>query len=156
MMKYLFFTLFVSLSTLGYSQNELTEANAKIFIDVFFDGFHSGDTLKMKSVMMPNMMMQSAYLQSDGENKVRYSRGSDFLKVVAARPENQTWDERILGYQVVSDGNLAHVWTPYRFYVDGKFSHCGANSFTLVYTDESWKILNVIDSRRLGSCAEEK
>lgn len=106
--------------------------------------------------MMPNMMMQSAYLKSDGENEVRYSRGSDFLKVVASRPEGQVWKERLLGYEVVSDGNLAHVWTPYRFYVDEKFSHCGANSFTLVYTDESWKILNIIDSRRLGSCAEEE
>jgi len=155
-MKYLFFLFFIAHITTSYSQNELSEANAKIFIDVFFDGFHSGDTLKMKSVMMPNMMMQSAYLKSDGENEVRYSRGSDFLKVVASRPEGQVWKERLLGYEVVSDGNLAHVWTPYRFYVDEKFSHCGANSFTLVYTDESWKILNIIDSRRLGSCAEEE
>ncbi|OAB78827.1 nuclear transport factor 2 family protein [Cochleicola gelatinilyticus] len=155
-MKYLFFLIVTGISTLSFSQNELSEANAKLFIDVFFDGFHSGDTLKMKSVMMPNMMMQSAYVQSDGENKVRYSRGSDFLKVIAARPEGQVWDEQILGYEVLSDGNLAHVWTPYRFYVDGKFSHCGANSFTLVYTDESWKILNIIDSRRVGSCEKEE
>jgi len=155
-MKYLFFLIVTGISTLSFSQNELSEANAKLFIDVFFDGFHSGDTLKMKSVMMPNMMMQSAYVQSDGENKVRYSRGSDFFKVIAARPEGQVWDEQILGYEVLSDGNLAHVWTPYRFYVDGKFSHCGANSFTLVYTDESWKILNIIDSRRVGSCEKEE
>ena len=35
----------------------------------------------------------------------------EFLKAIAVRPADQVWEERLLGYQVQIDGNLAHVWT---------------------------------------------
>ena len=35
---------------------------------------------------------------------------------------------------------IATVWTPYDFWIDGKFSHCGIDAFDLVKTDEGWKI----------------
>jgi hypothetical protein len=30
------------------------------------------------------------------------------------------------------DGSMAHAWTPYEFYVNGKLSHKGVNAFTLL------------------------
>jgi hypothetical protein len=44
------------------------------------------------------------------------------------------------------------VWTPYRFIFNGKFSHCGVNSFTLVKLNGEWKINYVIDTRRKEKC----
>ena len=40
-------------------------------------------------------------------------------------------DERISFETIKIDGPLAIVWTPYNFYHNGKFSHCGVNSFQL-------------------------
>lgn len=119
------------------------------------DGYQVGDTLKMKSVMHSNMTMQRAYLSKEQENVLIYIKPADLLNYAATTGQNQEWEEKLTDYIVNSDGNLAHVWTPYEFYTGGKFSHCGANSFTLVYTDESWKILNFIDSVRIGSCHKE-
>ncbi len=119
------------------------------------DGYQAGDTLKMKSVMHQNMTMQRAYLNKEQENILIYIQSSDLLKYASTTGKEQIWEEKLADYIVNSDGNVAHVWASYEFFKDGKFSHCGANSFTLVYTDESWKILNIIDSIRIGSCNKE-
>ncbi len=154
-MKYmlLFFLLFMGVSC--FSQESLTTANGKIIVDIFMSGYQTGDTLKMKSVMHPNMTMNRAYLNTEQENVLIYIRSSELLNYAATTGKEQIWDEKLTDYIVNSDGNIAHVWAPYEYYLDGKFSHCGANSFTLVYTDESWKILNIIDSIRIGSCKKE-
>ena len=155
-MKILFTSIVSLICLTGFSQTNLSTENAKTIIGVFFDGMNTGDTLKMKSIMMPNMGMQTAYLSKEGENKITYSRGSDFIKMIGNLEKNTKIEERILDVRLETDGNIANVWTPYEFYMNDTFSHCGANSFTLIYTDESWKILNIIDSRRIGSCDQKK
>ena len=30
--------------------------------------------------------------------------------------------------------------TPYDFWIDGKFSHCGIDAFDLIKTEEGWKL----------------
>lgn len=137
------------------AQDPLSKETGKIIIDIYIDGYQSGDTLKMKSVMHPNITMQTAYVNKEQENLLLYLNPTELLKYSATSAKEQNWSEKITDYVVSSDGNIAHVWTPYEFYLNDKFSHCGANSFTLVYTDESWKILNLIESRRLGSCKQE-
>ena len=61
-------------------------------------------------------------------------------------------DERIQFETIKIDGPLAIVWTPYNFYHNGKFSHCGVNSFQLVRFDGIWKIQYLIDTRRRTGC----
>jgi hypothetical protein len=143
------------MSTVGFSQEALSTANGKIIVDIFMDGYQAGDTLKMKSVMHANMTMNRAYLSNEQENILIFIKSSDLLKYAATTGKEQVWEEKLTDYIVNSDGNVAHVWASYEYFKDGKFSHCGANSFTLVYTDESWKILNIIDSIRIGSCNKE-
>lgn len=135
-----------------FSQNSFSAADAKKIIDTFFEGFHKRDTLLMKSVMAGNMVMQTAYTDKNGNHKVNNDDANGFVSVIANRSADQKWDERLLDYKVEIDGNLAHVWTPYEFWFNGDFSHCGANSFTLARLDEGWKIIHLIDSRRKEDC----
>ena len=153
-MKYLLTILCFIATINSYSQNGLSEENAKMYIDVFFEGFHKGDTIKMKSVMSENFRLQNVYVNTEGSHVTSYMKQEYFLKLVKERAVDQKWDERLLDFSINIDGNLAHVWNPYEFWIDGVFSHCGANSFTLVSTDDGWKILNLIDSRRVASCRE--
>lgn len=37
-------------------------------------------------------------------------------------------------------GPLAVVWLPYDLYVNGQWSHCGVDAFTLVKTGAAWRI----------------
>ena len=61
-------------------------------------------------------------------------------------------DERISFETVKVDGPLAIAWTPYSFYYNGQFSHCGVNSFQLVRFNGIWKIQYIIDTRRKTGC----
>lgn len=152
-MKSLLVTCFLLLTASVSSQVGLSEENAKFIVNVFFDGFHKGDTTQMRTVMVQNMRMQSVYTSKTEGNKMSLVRDTDFLAMVAANAKKSNWKEEILDYRVAIDGNLAHIWAPYVFYIDGKVSHCGANSITLVETNEGWKIYYIIDSRRL-TCTE--
>jgi hypothetical protein len=137
-----------------FSQNDFTDADAKQVIDIFFEGFHEGDTLKMRSVLSNNVALQTAFSGKDGKSILNDGSIDDLLNAIANRKADQKWDERLLDYKINVDGNLAHVWTPYQFWFNDAFSHCGANSFTLVKTDAGWKIVHLIDSRKKEGCLD--
>jgi Putative lumazine-binding len=137
--------------TLNAQQND-NQAFARIIVETFFKGFHQGDTLIMKSVMADKLSIQTAYTNGNGEAQVVDINTEQLLKAIASRPTSQIWEEKLLSFQVQVDGNLAHVWVPYEFWVNEVFSHCGANAFTLGKTEDGWKILHLIDSRRKAGC----
>jgi len=151
-MKLFLFSICLFTSTISFSQDSFSEADAQQVIDTFFEGFHKGDTLLMKSVMAENLVMQTVFTTKEGKNKINTEFAEGLITAIANRPTDQKWDERLLDYKIEVDGNLAHVWTPYEFWYNGTFSHCGANSFTLAKTDAGWKIIHLIDSRRKESC----
>ena len=43
---------------------------------------------------------------------------------------------------VLVDGDMAQAWGPYTFFANGKISHCGINSLSMVRTDDGWKVAN--------------
>jgi len=140
------FTLHIS------AQKIFTKTDAQAVVDTFFDGFHKGDTLIMNSVLAANVTLQSASTNREGVDKLEESNFGNFKKSIASRPDDQVWKEVLLDYTISIDGNLAHVWTPYEFYFNNKFSHCGANAFTIAKLEDGWKIVHLIDSRRRGDC----
>ena len=153
-MKFFMLLFTFSFSIVSISQNSFSEVEAKELIDTFFEGFHKGDTLIMNSVMVENLPNQTVFTTRDGIPKVMDGNISEFLKAIANRPADQIWEEKLLDYKIQIDGNLAHVWTPYEFWLNGNFSHCGANAFTLAKTDAGWKIVHLIDSRRREGCQD--
>jgi hypothetical protein len=57
-------------------------------------------------------------------------------------------EERIHDPLVRIDSDLAMVWAPFQFLVDGKVDHCGTDLFNLVRTDGKWLIASVADTGR--------
>ena len=51
--------------------------------------------------------------------------------------------ERGFNPQVRVASGLATVWLPYDLYVDGSWSHCGVDVFSLLRVDGEWKILTM-------------
>ncbi|RLD85753.1 MAG: hypothetical protein DRJ07_02415 [Bacteroidetes bacterium] len=87
-----------------------------------------------------------------GEQKLEEGKLSHFLNAVGSPHEN-IWDERISNIRILIDDGLAQVWTDYVFYIGDKFSHCGVDSFQLVKDkNKKWKIINLIDTRRVVGC----
>ena len=61
-------------------------------------------------------------------------------------------DEKIFNTKINQSGNLANAWVPFAFYLDGKLSHCGVNSFQLIKQQEVWKIHYLMDNTFTGDC----
>lgn len=123
------------------------KAEVQKSIETFFKGFHARDTVTIKSVCAEKIIMQSIS-ESEKGKKFRNEEPSAFMKMIATIPLEEKFEERILSYNVQIDGSMAHVWTPYEFYIDGKFSHKGVNSFQLFKEKDIWKIIYVVDTRR--------
>jgi len=137
------------------AQNDET-ANVKAAIDTFFEGFHKGDTILMKSVMLGKFTTQTAFKNKEGKDVLRTDDSSTLIKAIANRPVDQKWDERLKDYIIKVDGNMANAWTPYEFWFNGNFAHCGVNSFQLFHDNGQWKIIYLIDTRQRTGCNEQK
>ena len=142
-MKNLFFTLIFFFTTFLQAQNKEVEQT----IETFFEGFHQRDSIKIKSVCAETMILQSI---SEGKKgtKLENEKPSEFYKSIATIPNEMQFQEKILSFNIQVDGTMAHAWTPYEFYINGKLSHSGVNAFTLFKEDDVWKIIHLIDTRR--------
>ncbi|WP_223548264.1 nuclear transport factor 2 family protein [Aestuariivivens sp. NBU2969] len=148
-----YLTLVITTSLFGQGDDTLDIRKA---VDTFFEGFHKGDTTLMKSVMMDKVLLQTAFRNKEGKDVLRNDGDiSKLLETISNRPADQKWDERLLDYSIQVDGNMANAWTPYEFWFNGEFSHCGVNSFQLFKDGDQWKIIYLIDTRRRKGCLQE-
>lgn len=116
-----------------------------------FEGMKSKNTDLIKAAFHAEATMQTVKSGETG-SELGSNSVEDFLNRIASTPATTTLDERILDYQIKVDGDMAAAWTPYEFYVNENFSHCGVNSFQLIRTPDGWKITYIIDTRRKEGC----
>ena len=116
-------------------------------IETFFEAFHQRDSVKLQSVCSENLVLHSISESGNG-TKLSVEKASNFYKSIASIPLTMKFEEKILSYNIQVDGAMAHAWTPYEFYVNGKLSHSGVNSFQLFKENEVWKVVYILDTRR--------
>ncbi|MFD2823765.1 nuclear transport factor 2 family protein [Lacinutrix iliipiscaria] len=145
---------FVMLATGTIVAQENAHDDVRKTIETFFEGFHKGDTTLMKSVMMNKFTAQTAFKDKEGKDVLVTEESSKLINAIANRPADQKWDERLLDFKIRVDGNMANAWTPYEFWFNDNFSHCGVNSFQLFNDNGQWKIIYLIDTRRREGCQE--
>jgi hypothetical protein len=127
------------------------EKEVEKVISTLFEGMKAKDGAKVQVLFHPDASMQTVIAGEMGAT-LGSNTVSDFITRISTTPEGTVLDERILEYHIKIDGYLASAWTPYEFYVNDSFSHCGVNSFQLIKTEAGWKITYVIDTRRKESC----
>ncbi|MFL3051870.1 MAG: hypothetical protein ACJZ15_01600 [Candidatus Neomarinimicrobiota bacterium] len=69
-----------------------------------------------------------------------FRSNSEFFKQTA--DQSTDYYERMWDPIIMYRGDLAMAWTTYDFHLDGKFSHCGAESFTLTRVDNRWMVMD--------------
>jgi len=131
---------------------ETKEDQIKEVIALFFKGLQSGDTLLIKQTINKDLKLQTTFKNTEGKSILRTEDVSKFLNSVASKKTNDIWEEKLLSYHIQIDENMANVWTPYEFYLNNDFSHCGVNSFQLFFDGKQWEIIYLIDTRRKQSC----
>lgn len=151
-MKPLFTILAILLAFGINAQNEENE-QVKATIIKFFDAFHKQDSVALRTMAKGNITLQSIYTnKKDGKTVLREDTYDDFIKSIVSIPKDKTFEEKLLDFQISVDGKMANAWTPYEFWFDGNFSHCGVNSFQLIKEEDTWKIIYLVDTRRRGDC----
>ncbi|GAB5563029.1 MAG: hypothetical protein Wins2KO_00920 [Winogradskyella sp.] len=144
--------LFSFCFVLSVNAQKSEEENIKNTIIEFFEVFHKQDTVALKKMAKGKVILQSISVNKEGKTIVSESSYNDFVKRIGSIPKESTFEEKLLSYSIQVDGNMANAWTPYEFWYNGKFSHCGVNSFQLVKEDETWKIIYLVDTRRRKNC----
>jgi len=142
-MKKVLLLILVLFSQISFAQ----ESEIQMTIGKFFNAFHQRDSIALKKVCSENLVLHSIS-ESEKESKFSIQKASDFYKSIATIPLTMKFEEKILSFKVQIDGAMAHVWTPYEFYVNDKLSHSGVNSFQLYKENEVWKVVYIIDTRR--------
>ncbi|NVJ88472.1 MAG: nuclear transport factor 2 family protein [Flavobacteriaceae bacterium] len=140
----------ISLGVTGQEQND--EKAIKQVIDTFFEGLHKGDSTIMKKTLHKDIKIQTTATTRNGQKILRTELRQNLLTNVANKKPEMVYFEKLLSYDIKVDGNLASVWTPYEFYVNKNFSHCGANSFQLFNNNGTWQIIYIVDMRRRDNC----
>lgn len=152
-MKYILFGLFFFNFSILQAQN-VEEKAVKKTIEDFFVGFHSQDSIRIKSKVTPEIILQTVGSDSIGNALVKNQNFNAFLKSIVSIPKTTTFEEKITSYTIQIDGDMANAWTNYEFWLNGSFSHCGVNSFQLIKIGNEWKIIYVIDTRRKNDCTK--
>ena len=135
------------------AQSENVEDVKKV-IKLFFKGLQSGDTITIKKTVANDVILQTTFISKEGESILRTEDFNKFLKSIASKSQEDHWEEKLLSYNIQIDDNMANVWTPYEFYRNYKFSHCGVNSFQLFHNGEECNIIYLIDTRRRLGCSK--
>jgi hypothetical protein len=135
----------LSLASLANPDDQNT-ANIMQPIKNLFDGMREHDSSKILQ-----QFTESALLQRT--DKIGNVTSTDIQQFARNISQSLAFlDEQLLDQVVLQQGSLASVWTPFAFYIDGKLSHCGSNSFQLVKQNTQWKIHYLIDVSHSGDC----
>ncbi|WP_025740274.1 nuclear transport factor 2 family protein [Aquimarina pacifica] len=136
------------------SKNEIDRYKREVKETIldFFEGFHSGDTSKLNKVMSPQLVLQTIIRDKDSLVKVRSTSADKLIKAIANKPSDQKWEEKLLSFTISANKDIANAWTPYEFYLNNSFSHCGVNIFQLYNDGKGWKIIALADTRHKQNC----
>ena len=153
MKKLLLVSFVVALASLKTLAQQTDADAVKQTINTMFDAMRKGDSTMLRSTFHKNIVFEGVANKKDGTVDLNIDNPNDFIKAVGT-PHTEMWDEQITFNDIKIDGDLASVWTPYKFYLGKTFSHCGVDVFTLMRTPAGWKIIYIIDTRRKGNCPE--
>jgi hypothetical protein len=111
-------------------------------ITKLFDAMAKRDAATFKKSLLSGGTM---VLMRDGKpTQMTFEQFADLV----GKPGTTPIEERIHDPLVRVDNDLAMVWAPFEFLVDGKVDHCGTDLFTLARTDDNWVIAAIADTGR--------
>lgn len=111
------------------------------------------DRAAIEAQLMPGGSATVASEKPDGTRQVRRLSWADWLG--AFKPGNDRIAETQGMPAVEIDGDIAMVWAPYTFTVNGRPQHCGYNHFDLVRDAGRWRVANITWSSRTTGCTAQ-
>lgn len=111
-------------------------------VQAMFDGMANRDAAAIKAPWIPGGTL---VLMRDGTPT---QMTADAFADRVGKPGKTKLEERIHDPLIRIDNDLAVVWAPFEFLIDGKVDHCGTDLFNVVRKDGKWLIASVADTGR--------
>ena len=144
-MRFIFYFLLYFISVPAIAQDP--KDDIKQVITQLFKGMQESDSASVAAVFMDGAIMQTIVNTKENKTIVKNELVNNFASSVG-RQKKGSLNEIIEFDDIKIDPPLAFVWTPYRFYFNGSFSHSGVNAFCLVKSLGGWRIQYIIDTRK--------
>ncbi len=113
-------------------------------IHAMFDGMAKRDAAAIKAPTLPGGTM---VLMRDGKPaQMTFEAFAERVGKPGTTQSPAQIEERIHDPLVKIDNDLAVVWAPFDFLVNGKVDHCGTDLFNMVRVDGRWMIASVADT----------
>ena len=110
-------------------------------VQEFFDSMTAKDTAAARQILVMDATYFSVRKGNDGTT-MRGSTNREYVEQLATTADDL--QERMWDPQVMVHEGIAVVWAPYEFQVNGKFSHCGVDAFSLIRIGGLWKIAGIV------------
>jgi hypothetical protein len=127
-------------SAAEYAPSEADRAAITDVVQRAFDAIETNDQAAWAKVLTSKGMFSS--IRGDaGARRIGFQTYAESAANTTPPPNaylERWWDPIIL-----VDGDIATVWTPYDFLIDGKFSHSGIDVIVLLRSDAGWKIASI-------------
>jgi ketosteroid isomerase-like protein len=115
-------------------------------VQQFFDALGKQDKNGLLAVVAPNIDITS--VQQNALHRLSIEKLADAIAAHHGGPIA----EHIHDPRVHVDQDLAVVWAPYTFTIQGKVDHCGTDVITLGKLQDHWVIIGLSDNERKDRC----
>ena len=142
-------------SVSGFSQQSVRKDKDLVLekVNQFFEALEKQDTNLFKSIIHPGGHTWAVKEESDS---VRISVRSFEDRLKKFINPAYVIQERALDVEIKIHKQVAMAWVPYELDVSGNFQHCGVDIFTMIKSNESWKIVTVAFTMEPDGCNEIK
>ena len=141
------FSVLASISVQAKDTYSAPQREALGAVDALFAAMAKHDVDASRRLILPGASF--VVVLPDGTVKIESDTG--YLDKLGKHKE--AFRERIWDARVTVQGNLAQVWAPYDFHLDGKLSHCGIDSFSLARNADGWRVAGVSYTVQKVGCA---
>lgn len=114
----------------------------------FFRSMAARDSAGLRATITPDA---TAWAVSSGGNRTPSARPLADFPASLLRQEallERMWEPTVLVHR-----ETAVVWAPYDFHINGRFSHCGVDAFSLVRGENRWRIAAITYTVERQGCA---
>ena len=97
----------------------------------------------MKALLIPEARLMFVSLGTDGAPTYRLETLDDWIARVKARGRTML-EEKQLKFHIERYGNVAHLWSSYALYSDGKQVARGINSIQAIKEAGGWRVTSIM------------
>jgi hypothetical protein len=112
-------------------------------IDAAITGPADKNRACMKALLIPEARMMFVSLGADGAPTYALETLDDWIARVKARG-HIILEEKQLKFQIERYGNIAHLWSSYALYSDGKQAARGINSIQAIKEAGGWRVTGIM------------